>query len=417
MVWRSSNSRLQVAILAVLNVMLLVSFGVTRVVWNRLSHSPEVKFRFADRSTLYPGEPKLESVSRVGRNGLKFEFQNVKANELEVLQSGKRIERVISTVPGSFQIKLVPGEFEVDLVGSPLQLKLRFERSKSMQEAGYRQARADGYVTIAQSSVEVWSEDKTSVGGWGYKGGSSALPGSLSAINGTPEALIRGYGKWVLGKKGVPNDETQDASPEVTLANLDSGKSKGWCNNLSKGFLPLAARAGIVARQVGSHDLHLQDVWLGNHQLNEWFNPDLQKWQLVDFTLDIWSVSQNQTALDADQFSRVIKSGGQDSLRFAVKQSQRSMQWADLDPVLKNSIRDYYGRGQRFSYHLPGTPEEPRTVLVEDAQFSRVDTFQMFHVVRLLCVLAGILSIICTGLLLKLLVNLFKARRPLVGSQ
>ena len=391
--------------LAVLVCLIAVLAG-SRYAWLRLNNSAAVKFRFADRSYLYPGVIKVSKAFRDGSDKLVLVLENALARELIVSNPIGQTQLLKPDTQGRYKILLQPGESKVQIAHTDDSLVVRYDPPKDMWERGYKQARKDGYVYITKSSLEIWANDRTRVEDWKYIKGSQPLPSSITAVVQTrsPQDLLVAYDRWVQGKKGIPLDKTQDASPELTLCDLDSGISKGWCNNLSKGFLPVARAANLVARQVGSHDLRLKDVWLGNHQMNEWFDSALQKWRVVDFTLDILEVSQEGKFLDADEFSRVIKAGGHQALLFKVLDPQNLEPhlcvWSGLSTKTRDSISDYYGKGQRSSYALPKGPPEPKTVLVEDTQFVTVDKFELRNWMKGIAIASGAAILLVIGSLI-----------------
>ncbi len=349
-------------------VALLGVFGlVGGLVARRIAvRDPYVGLGTAPREALYPGELRVTTLRSIGADSIRIGFANLHPTD-SLVRHGRPESVGLRRSSSEYVVAVTDDTTRVELLASdrPASAHLAFVRVPSREyiRSG-RNAAASGTVSLVSSDLPVGASDGSSVDDWVPPPDPGVLPAALARFVGvTPrrattwarlQPLAEGYSAWLAGRVGIPSDSAQGLGPTETLRWLARPDSRGWCYNLSKGFLALSAYSDLRARIVALHVPEYGDVSLGNHATTEVYDSEWRRWRLVDFTLGILSVVDSTGApLDASRLHDALRTGEAPThlrfLRFSQDRTRPPSTWDELPAVLRSQLRYEFGPWQRVS--------------------------------------------------------------------
>jgi hypothetical protein len=330
-----------------------------------------------DRRTLYPGETRIAAFQRVGADSLAIRFANLDGTATLSI-TGADGRRLIASRQGDRFVLAVGADTSLVELSTRVHPRAGLLRLTRVPGSAYRAAgRANldaGTIHLLDTNLPIGGIDASLIADWIPPADTAGVPDELAALprgSGPTSARLanvaEAYARWLVGREGFPSDRLFGATPSSTLRLLAQPGVRGWCSNLSTGFLALSARHGLPTRVVELGAPDQSQVWMGNHAANEVYDVEWRRWRLVDFTFGLLAVSDaHDRPLDVAALHGVLLAAGAepsglvltrlDAARGVVRES-----WSELPDSLRALLRFNYG---------------PR-VLVSAARFPGVDGYPL----------------------------------------
>lgn len=363
-------------------------FLISTLFWLLTSVGSLPPLRPASEAFLYPGGVQVSPPRHLGDGLVEFDLLAMGPDVHLVSEQARLEAESVDQDLHRYRFQLQPDQnwFAVRGPGYEARFSLTYAPADRYRRNGNSQAPV-GFVSASLFGLKQAGSAHSRVPDWVVDFEAAPLPAAVNlppvpGERGLPD-LAAAYAEWLEGKQGWPSNEVIHADAGTAAQMVEQGKARIWCGNISNIFLLAAQRAGLQARVISLMNIAHTSVTTSGHVTNELYLPSLRQWQVMDFTLGIYSVRSEGALLNALDLHRILaySTAPRDSLSFEVydpgTRRFTARSWAELTPATRDMLEAFYGRGAQLLYRYhPNVGKEPRTFWVR-ARNRLFDTEEM----------------------------------------